>query len=340
MTDPIRLAIIGTGLIVNNKHWPALATLPHLFRVIAVVNRSPAKAQMLADRIHDAGWTRPQVYTDYMTMLAREQPEAVTIALPPVLNPEAAAAALAAACHVMIEKPIAANLADAAAMLPWAQQYGRNLLVAENYRYLTSFRRAAELIAQGTIGRLLTLRWSLYAGIGPDNPYYHTAWRQNPAHPGGYLSDGGVHHAAVLRLLGGEIETVVAHIAALRADLPPADTLSASLRFENGALGAYAVTYACPGPETPLQAAGAEGVLSVGRDRVELWRRNRPTESWHLPSAVDGLVAMYEDFARAIRNGHLSRSPAAEGYADLQLVVAMLRSASSGQAVKVADVAA
>jgi predicted dehydrogenase len=281
---------------------------------------------------------RPAVYTDYREMLARERPDAVSLALPPALNPEAAAAALAAGCHTLAEKPIADSLAAARPMLSLADRYGRTLMIAENYRYVAVYRRGAALIAAGVIGQPVTLRWSLYHLASAERSYYHTAWRQNPTHPGGYVSDGGVHQAAVMRDLLGEVDAVTAYVTQARPDLPPADTVSASLRFANGALGSYAITYAVPGPETPLQVAGTEGALLIWRDRWELWRRGRQVDDGAEPSPVDGLVAMYEDLARAIRTGQPPRSTAAEGYADLRVIVALLKAGETGQEIRVAEV--
>lgn len=339
MTEPIRLAIIGTGLIVSSQHWPAIHALGAEFEVVALANRTPGKAETLADAIAAATAARPVVYADYRALLAREQPDAVSLALPTYLNPEVAEAALAAGCHVIAEKPIAASLADAAPMLGWSAAYGRQLMIAENYRYMAHFNRAAEQIAAGAIGEPRLARWNVHAYLGPDNPYYHTPWRQQPAHPGGYISDGGVHLAAALRMLLGEVTAVTAQAAALRPDLPPLDSISASLRFANGALGTYAVTYAFPGPEQPLAVTGTTGTLLVGRDRVELWRAGEIVQPWVEPSPHGGMVSMYADLARSVRTGQPPRSTAAEGYEDLRLIVAMLRAAEEGREVRLAEIA-
>ena len=315
-----------------------MSVQPREFRVIALVNRTRSKAEALAGAIQHHTGARPAVYEDYHQMLAAERPDAVSLALPPDLNPEVSQAALAAGSHVIAEKPIAASLDGGTRMLPWAARYGRVLMIAENYRYATGYRRAAELIGQGAIGKPAVARWSLYARLGPDNPYYNTAWRQHPIHPGGYLSDTGVHHAAALRLLLGEADTVVAQLASVRPDLPPADTLSAAVRFSGGALASYSATYAMGGPESPLQVTGPQGALLVTCDRVELWRKGQPSQVWEEHSGEDGMVAMYQDFANAIRTGRPPCSTPAEGLADLQLIVAMLRSAETGHAVKVAEI--
>ncbi len=338
MADPIRLGIIGTGLIATRKHWPALSGLSGHFRVVALANRTLAKADALAQRIASDTGSLPSTYSDYRHMLAAERLDAVSLALPPVLNPEVAEAALAAGCHVIAEKPIAASLRDGARMVTWPKIYGRVLMVAENYRYLESYRRAREMILQGVIGRPQTVRWSCYHYLGPEDPYYQTPWRQHPEHPGGYLSDGGVHHAAVLRMLLGEVETVVGQVAALRSDLPPADTLGAILRFSNGALGTYAATYALPGPRTPLEVAGPDGLLLVNRYAVSQWQGDQVVESWDAPSPVDGALAMYEDLAQAIRTGKPPMSTPDEALEDLRLIVAIIRSGESGRPVRVREV--
>ena len=340
MPDPIRLGIIGTGLIVTGKHWPALSTLQGVFRVVALTNRNPVKAEALADAIADQTGSRPVVYSNHRAMLTRERLDAVSLALPPNMNPEVAEAALARGCHVLAEKPIAATLADATRMVPWSATYGRVLMIAENYRYLASHQRAADLIKRGVVGPPQTARWSYYNFLGPENPYYQTDWRRHPAHIGGYLSDGGVHHAAVLRMLLGDVETVCGQVAQLRPDLPPADTLSATLRFKTGAVGTYAVTYAVPGPRTALEVAGPTGVLLVSRYKVDLWQHDRLASSWDEPSPVDGSVAMYEDFAHSIRTGAPSQSPPPEALEDLRLIAAIMRSSEIGRPVRVAEIAA
>jgi predicted dehydrogenase len=253
------------------------------------------------------------------------------------MNPEVSQAALAAGCHVIAEKPIAARLADAEEMVRRAAGADRILMIAENYRYEPAYRRAAELVAEGVIGRAQLGRWLLFSTIAPDSPYYESPWRQQPEHPGGYISDGGVHHMAVLRMILGEAEVVSAEVAGLRPDLPPADTVTGTIRFANGALGTYANTWALAGPDSPLQIAGTEGILLAWRNRVELWQNGAVVRTSDESSPVSGLDAMYQDFARAIRTGQPPRSTPAEALADFRLILAMLRSSETGKMVRVAE---
>jgi predicted dehydrogenase len=336
--NPIRLGIVGAGVFANKKHLPALALLGDRLAIAAVTSRTAVKAEALADAIAAAGRPRPAVYTDHRRMLAEEKPDAVSLIVPPALNPELIRAALEAGCHVLAEKPPAVTPDAARQMLGWPERYGRTLMIAENYRYMSGYRMAARLIADGAIGRLQTAHWLVYANIPADSPYLQTDWRRNPMLPGGFLTDGGVHHAAVFRMLAGEVEEVTAFTASLRADLPPLDTMGAAFRFVSDVTGSYTVSYATAGPFTAIEIGGASGVVKAWRDRVEVWRPGGETEELRAPNPVDGLVAMYEDFAAAIAERRPPISTLEESLADLQVIAAMLRSAETGRAVRVAAI--
>jgi predicted dehydrogenase len=336
MPDPIRLAFIGTGLIVNSDHWPAVNTLRSDFEVVALCNRTPATAEALAERVAKETGKRPTVYADYAAMLAQERLDAVSLALPTIINPQVTEAALAAGCHVIVEKPIAASVEDGERMLGWPKKYGRVLMVAENCRYLDSYQHAARLVAEGAIGQVVTAQWLLCPYTAPDNKYALTPWRQEPAHPGGFLSDGGVHHMATMRIVLGEANSVQASVASYRPDLKPADTLVAVINFASGALGSYQVTYAVQGPFSPLQVIGMQGMVLATNEWVELRPNGGEAQRWDEPSPFGGMRAMYADFAQAIRTGGPPRSTPEEGLADLRLIVAMLQSNEAGRAVRLA----
>lgn len=79
--------------------------------------------------------------------------------------------------------------------------------------------------------------------MSADNKYFHTTWRNKPEYQGGFLLDGGVHHAATTRLfLSGDqssADTVQAFTAQAQAHLPPIDTVNAIIKTKSGATGAY-----------------------------------------------------------------------------------------------------
>jgi predicted dehydrogenase len=144
--------------------------------------------------------------------------------------------------------------------------------------------------------------------------------------------DGGVHHAAALRLIVGEISEVNATIRQNSPDLPPADTLAATLTFANGAIGTYLATYATatPWPQY-LYVGGSAGSLRVQRKEIELTRKGK-TERIE-KEGFDGVEKELLAFAASIRTHAPHRNSAGEALRDLAVVEAMLESAERGQPV-------
>jgi predicted dehydrogenase len=207
--------------------------------------------------------------------------------------------------------------------------------VAENWRYEAAFVQAADLVRRGDIGEPLLCHWASYYHIVPDNKYYQTPWRRSGSFQGGYLLDGGVHRAAALRLILGELAEVYAIKEQLRPDLPPVDTLCATLRFDNGVVGSYSMTVAVHPPwNRSLSIVGREGSLQVERWEVAI-ERGGQTES--IPIArqgdVSAIEAEFAAFAAAIRQGTATRNTPRQALQDLAVVEAMLLSARTGQRV-------
>ena len=129
--NAINLGIIGTGIAARDLHWPVLKQLTHQFTIHTVCNRTRAKAVTFAELIGGAN-----VVDNATELLAVPEVEAVLIAAPIHLNLELTTAALAAGKHVLVEKPIEANLAQAKKMVALADQYTQLVkMIAEHFRY-------------------------------------------------------------------------------------------------------------------------------------------------------------------------------------------------------------
>lgn len=324
--NPIRLALIGAGIFAREVHVPALQSLDTTFEIVAVYSRTQAAAAALAKQLPG----QVAAYTDLPALLARDDIEAVDIILPITVMPGAVELALRAGKHVISEKPLAPDAVIGRWLLAkYTKRAGQVWMVGENWRYEDAFEQAAALIQGGQIGRPLLCHMAVYNPINPDNKYYATPWRRAGDFPGGFLLDVGVHHVAVLRWLIGEIAAVSATISQIRADLPPADTLSATLQFENGIVGTYLATYALSAPWPPaLHISGESGAMRVHRQKLEL-TVNGQTQL--LPVTPHrGIAAQLADFAAAIRQGKSHRNPPEQAWMDVAVIEAMLRSAEAG----------
>lgn len=326
---PIRIAIIGAGLFAKEVHVPALKQLSSYYQIVAVASRRLESAQTLASVIGGA-WATDDIHA----VLNDEGIEAVDIILPIAQMPTIVDMALRAGKHVLSEKPVAPTVAIGKQLL---SAHGDTVwMVGENWRYESRIMRAAELVASGRIGRVLTAHWALHNAMTPSNIYYQTPWRRDNSFPGGYLLDGGVHHIAALRMILGEMSAVSATIAQHRPDLPPCDTISAAIEYESGAIGAYVATYANGAPwGNHLYIAGTEGALVVEPKSLHLTSGGK-TESFSYD--YDGVRNELVAFAQAIREGLPHRNSAEEALRDVACIEAMLRAAESGARVPLADV--
>src|SRR5688572_25974814 len=112
MMQPIRLGVVGAGLIWLRRHQPTLATLQEAFTPVAFADPSEERRSQAAEMFPDA-----VIVSDYQELLAMEQVDAVLVLTPIVLNAPVAGAALEAGKDVIMEKPIARSVAEAAQLL-------------------------------------------------------------------------------------------------------------------------------------------------------------------------------------------------------------------------------
>jgi predicted dehydrogenase len=104
----VRIGVIGGGLVAQAVHLPNLARLQAEFELVAIADASPTVATGLASRYSEVA-----AYTDWQAMLERETLDAVLIASPNATHAAATLAALDAGVHVLVEKPLCIDPADA-----------------------------------------------------------------------------------------------------------------------------------------------------------------------------------------------------------------------------------
>lgn len=144
----LNVGLVGAGRIAQAAHLPALAraTGAHL---VALCDPSPVLAAQVARRYGVVG------YTELDQLLAHPGLEAVIVAVPDRLHLPLAAAALDAGMHVLVEKPLAATLADAETLAARAKTSGVKLQVGAMKRYDPGVQHAADAVAS-RIGRVLS----------------------------------------------------------------------------------------------------------------------------------------------------------------------------------------
>ncbi len=339
----IRLGVIGTGLAVEQLHWPALVRLPERYQIAAFANHTRPKAEHFAQY---TGASMDDYYADYHDLLARDDVDAVLISLPINLLYAAARDALAAGKDVICEKPCGSDEAEGRAFLALTSEYpDRTVLIAENYFYRDDLRLAQSLIQAGAIGRLHMMAWRLASQNVPvPGKFSSTPWRHHPQYRGGAHLDGGVHQVAQIRMLCGEVARVHGVAQRANATIDAPSDLALNLTFASGAVGSFAACY----PDIPLPAEpgdmrlyGTGGVLildgEAGNRRVALHRADGTTEEHRFTGIDNGYYGEFLNFHDAVVHGEPLIGTVAQSVANLLVIVRGLDAAESGQAAALDD---
>ncbi len=320
---PVKLGIIGTGIAARKLHWPALKQLADKFEIVQVCNHTEPKAKQFSELIGGVPYT-----LDYRELLANPEVEAVNIILPIHLNYIVTRAALEAGKHVIVEKPLAANLADAEKMLAFPDRYpDLVMMVAENFRYRPLILRLKELLNAGTIGEPYAVFWNNLFLVDDSVEYVHTRWRIDHQYPGGFVTDGGVHQIAAIRELFGDIVTGQAQVKSINPAIGEVDTFNFQFTTAKGVQGVLNLYYSAPGlNENRLVIIGDQASISVEQNHIVV----KDNDTVLIDEGVNpdmGYVGEFEDFFAAIREGRQPVSTFSEAFKDLQTIISALEKA-------------
>jgi predicted dehydrogenase len=253
----LKTALIGCGK-VGRMHAQALSRLAES-QFVAVCDADRARAEAFATEFG----SRP--FHDVDAMLAACSPHAVLIATPHPLHAEPTMRAAAAGAHVLVEKPLAATLADCDAMIAAARSSGTTLSVISQRRWYEPVERMKAAIDAGKIGRPILGVFTMYSWR--DAAYYRSdPWRGRWAtEGGGVLVNQSSHHLDLLQWFMGDVEEVSGYWANLNhPEVEVDDTAVAILRFRGGGLGSIVTSISQkPGLFTTVHIHGSNGA-SVG----------------------------------------------------------------------------
>lgn len=326
----LRLGIIGTGVAARRLHWPALERLSDRYQIVAVANRTRDKGEAFADLV---GLDRACVYEDYRQLLGRGDVEVVDLVLPPALNYEGARAAAASGIHVVCEKPIAVTMKEARAMVALPQEFGVQILIAENFRYENAVRLGRSLIEQGELSAPFMMCYQWMQHVPQGDEMASRPWRREAVHAGGCLSDHGVHMIDVARYLMGEIRAVQAFGLHVREHLGGIDSAAYNLRFESGAIGSIQWSFGVASRQKwLLQMWSDDGSLEIEPDEIRLCKPDQPEKVFTV-SGPTSFVNEFEDFYEALVNGKKPLVTARDALKDLEAILAVYRSAVVNEVV-------
>lgn len=254
----INWGFIGCGEVSEQKSGAAFNEVAGS-HVEAVFSRSVKKARTYANAHGIKNW-----YTDAQMLMDNPNVNAIYIATPPSAHSTYAIMAMRAGKPCYIEKPLAASYEDCVRINRVSEQTGVPCFVAYYRRKLPYFNKVKEIVAQGTIGKVLTVQ--VRFAVPPRDLDYNMndslPWRlQSNISGGGYFYDLAPHQIDLLQYFFGII--VKAHgYTANRAGLYDVeDTVNAVFRFENGLNGSGAWSFASheSAREDSIEIFGTQG---------------------------------------------------------------------------------
>lgn len=242
----LKIAIIGCGLIAQERHAPELSANP-MADVAGFFDPWTERAEQCAQKYGG------KVYKSYQEVLEDEEVAGVVICTSNDSHCPMSVEALKADKYVLCEKPVATTLEDARKIAEAQKESKAFFMAAQNQRFHLAHRKAKELIEDGTMGKVLSFRCTL-AHQGPE--YYgfgrnRNTWYLNKSASGlGCVTDLGIHKCDMLiHVLGERFKKVSAFAGVLdKTDeegkpIEVYDNAVAILETESGVMGTMNLSY-------------------------------------------------------------------------------------------------
>jgi predicted dehydrogenase len=341
----LRYAIVGAG-VMGRVHAQSLATLHGDVELVGVADTNRELAERCADEVG------APAFEDYQALLDTRSPDVVVVATPHLSHAAVSIDCLERGAHVIVEKPMAIDVAEADAMLLAARLAARQLVVDLQYRFVPAVEAAKELIDAGCVGRVI--RATCVESTMRSAAYYKSApWRGTWAgEGGGVLVNQAPHPLDLLCYLGGPASRVVAWTETISHAIECEDTVIAQVMFEAGGVAQLAFSTAEPTP-LRIELIGDRAKLELTLDSLTIteWspslRRHieddrtmyEPPEARSVtidlrPYGGEGAAHhdLHRDVVAALREGRVPRVDAASVLPSVELANAIVLSSERGGA--------
>ena len=344
----VRLGIIGLGMI--GKVHVLSARQVDQCELVAVSDADRSKDVLVRG-------SNTVFYSDYQAMLESETLDGVVIAVPNEAHESVASTCAERGLHLLVEKPIAHSMASAAGLVESAAKNRVQLLVGHHRRFNPLVEAAREIVRGGELGTLLgvSILWGLYK---PAEYFVAGPWRREKG--GGPVLLNLIHEIDNLRYICGEITRVYAEVSHKGRNFPVEDTVSLSLRFEDGTVASILLSdsapsiwsYDCTSGENPFfyqttgncyHFFGTEASLDFpGLNKVYYADKSR--KGWQHPISIQKTGVSHADpyprqlahFCKVIRGEERPRTSGTDAQRTMAVIEAVFKSGETQQPVQLA----
>lgn len=281
--------VIGVGDITKKRVIPAILSEPRS-RLSGIVTRTPAKAEPYG----------VPAWTDLDAALNEAGCNAVYVASPVVLHAPQAIAALRAGKHVLCEKPVAMNYAEACSMQAVAEETGRRLGIAYYRRTYPAVQRVRQLLEDGAIGRPVLAEATSHDWFYPEDGF--RGWLVDPAMAGGGpLYDIASHRIDLMNYLFGQPEKATGFVSQLVHPTPVEDNATVLIEYGSGVRGIVDVRWHSRVARDEFRIRGTAGEMNLSP--LNSGRLVHPAGEELLPPHANLHYPCVENFVSAVLEG-------------------------------------
>jgi predicted dehydrogenase len=271
----IRYGILGFGLFAERAIAPAIRASSNS-ELVAIQKRSIAAAEAKAKELGIS-----LAFDSVEELVAHKDIDAVYIVSANAFHAPSTIAAARAKKHVLVEKPMAMNVAEARKMIAACKQHKVKLMVGHMLRLSPLVRRMRDIVQSGMIGDITAAR----ADFVYDGTVSHRTWLfDRKLAGGGPVYDIGVHGLDTLRfVLNDEVVSVKSDLSPHPTAKKTEESANIILRFAKGTLGSIYCSFVAPLRRTFIEFMGSKGVISAYG-----FTQNNATISLRTNMGIDG----------------------------------------------------
>lgn len=327
----MRAAVIGVGGI--GKHHARIYNDLDDVELVAIADIDPVRREAVAGRMKVRG------YADAASLLEREHPDLVSIAVPTASHYPVALAAIQRGVHVLIEKPMAASVTEASLLIALAAQAGVTLSVGHVERFNPAVIELKRRLSEGHLGQIFQIQSRRHS---PFPEYVHDV---------GVVMDLATHELDITRyLLGRDPATVYART--LRCIHPAhEDAVMAILNYADGVAALLDVNWLTPTKLRELRVTGQSGMFLVDyiSQDLFLYENSYQPGEWETLAIFRGMAegnvvkfrlirqeplrAELAEFVAAVREKRQPSITGQDGLRALELAELLIQSGNEGRVI-------
>jgi xylose dehydrogenase (NAD/NADP) len=335
MAERIKWGVLGNAEIARVCVIPAMQKSSNGM-VYGLATRSPENARQLAAENNIS-----QVYHHYDDLLADPEIDAVYIPLPNHLHRAWTLKALKANKHVLCEKPIACNAAEAAEMANVASAAGLLLMEAMMYRFHPRNQIISDMVTHGKIGTVTLVRCSFCYPMDEEILAKGINARLQGEMGGGALLDVGCYCVSVARWFMGMEPTAVQAQAVYHPNGVDMH-LVGSLRYGEDGLATVEASFISSLQQT-YSVLGREGAIELPHDAFIPWEReavftvrgkDQEVGQKHVTPGADEYLLMVEHFADAVLGRERLAFTPEESVRNMRVLDGLAEAARTGKTIR------